>query len=182
MPKFEILEEESRLRSEEVDYLREVFLFHGLSDAQILQVMALARRVEVPRGQVLIEEGDPGDIIYIIRQGEVEVSKNLTLPLGPPDQARPEKALVRLGAEERAVFGELSLFNESFRSATVRCLTECSFYVMDREDFLRFCDAHVEVGYLMFKNLAQMVSERLRRASDDIVKLTTALSIALEKR
>ena len=182
MPEFEFLEQESRLETEDLDYLSGVFLFRGLSSQQLHQVMALARKVNVPKGQVLIQEGDRGDTLYIIRHGEVEVSKSITLPLGPAEQARPEKALTRMGARDRAVFGELSLFEQALRSATVRCLTDCSFYAMGREEFLRFCDSHVEVGYLLFKNLAQMVGERLRRASDDIVKLTTALSIALERR
>ncbi|MGQ9857114.1 MAG: cyclic nucleotide-binding domain-containing protein [Thermodesulfobacteriota bacterium] len=182
MAELEILEDASFLSPQEIQYLKEVFLFRGLCEKDIRSVMALARRVEVPRGHVLMKEGDPGEILYIIMKGEVEVSKNLTLPLVDSEASQPEKALVRLGDRDRAMFGELSLFDEKLRSATVRCLTDCSFYAMDRREFLEFCDTHVELGYRMFKNISFMVGERLRRASDDIVKLTTALTIALKRR
>nr|NIQ39539.1 cyclic nucleotide-binding domain-containing protein [Pseudomonadota bacterium] len=43
----------------------------------------------------------------------------------------------------------------------------------------KLAEQNVEIGYHLFKNLAQMVSERLRRSTDDVVKLATALSIAI---
>lgn len=182
MARFELLEDGNSLADHELDYLREVELFKGLSDEEIIGVMSLSRKVAYPKGHVLMEEGEAGDSIYIIREGEVEVSKTLTLPLARGAEARTEKALTRCGTKERAVFGELSLFDESTRSAKVTCLTECSFYMIDRHEFLRFCDQNRDVGYILFRNLAKMVCERLRRASEDIVKLTTALTIALQRR
>jgi CRP/FNR family transcriptional regulator, cyclic AMP receptor protein len=165
----------------DVEYLREVFLFRGLHDAQVSRFLELTRIVQMPKGHVLIREGERGYSLYIIRKGEVEVSKNLTLPLDTGGDSQQEKALTRLSERDRAVFGELVLFDEETRSATVRCLKECLFYEFNREAFLKFADENVEIGYHLFKNLAQMISARLRRSSDDVIKLTTALSIALSR-
>ncbi len=165
----------------DVDLLREVFLFRGLNDEQIRRILALTRRLEVPAGHVLIREGEQGDSLYFLRKGEVQVSKNLTLALEHKGRTHQEKALNRLTEEDRAIFGELVLFDEETRSATVRCLSECVFYELDKQEFLMFAEENVQIGYRLFKNLAQMISGRLRRSSDDVIKLTTALSIALSR-
>jgi CRP-like cAMP-binding protein len=165
----------------DVGFLRGVFLFQDLNDEEIRRILSLTRRLEVPAGHVLIREGERGDALYLLRKGEVQVSKNLTLALEHKGRTHQEKALNRLNEEDRAIFGELVLFDEETRSATVRCLSDCIFYEMDKQAFLGFAEENVEIGYRLFKNLAQMVSGRLRRSSDDVVKLTTALSIALSR-
>jgi CRP/FNR family transcriptional regulator, cyclic AMP receptor protein len=167
--------------SSDLEYLRRGFLLRGLRDEQLSLFLDLTRMVQMPKGHVLIREGERGESIYIIRRGEVEVSKNLTLPIEAGGNSQQEKALTRLSDRDRAVFGELVLFDEETRSATVRCLNECQFYEFSRDAFLKFAGEHVEIGYLLFKNLAQMISIRLRRSSDDVIKLTTALSIALSR-
>jgi CRP/FNR family cyclic AMP-dependent transcriptional regulator len=182
MARLEILEEKNSLDPREIEYLRGVPIFQGLDDSQIGKIMSMAKRVELAQGAVLMEEGEEGDTLYIIREGEVEVSKALTLPLGGGKTSPTEKALRRCGAQDRAIFGELSLFDQPARSATVRCLTNCSFYALGREEFLKFCDENPHIGYVVFKNLARMVCDRLRKTSEDVVKLTTALSIALSQR
>lgn len=166
-------------RKGEVRYLGEVFLFKGLTDEQLSEILSVATLVEVPAGHIFITEGNKGDSLYVIREGEVEVSRSLTIPLQFLSSVRQEKALSRLSDRDRAVFGELVVFDEQTRSATVRCLTDCSFYELNKEAFLKLAEQHVEIGYHVFKNLAQMVSERLRRSTDDVVKLATALSIAI---
>jgi CRP-like cAMP-binding protein len=165
----------------EVDSLRQVFLLRGLSEEHLSELLSLAIPVKVPAGHILITEGERGDSLYIIRKGEVEVSRNLTIPLEFLRSVRHEKALSRFSDKDRAVFGELVLFDQEKRSATVRCITDCSFYELKKEAFLEFAEQHVEVGYHLFRNLAQMVSDRLRRSTDDVVKLATALSIALNR-
>lgn len=169
------------ISQEDMDYFRGVFLFSGLGDRQISQVLSLARPVELKAGQTLIKEGEKGHTLYIIRRGSVEVSKSLTLPITSNGASGMEKALSRMTERDRAVFGELVLFDEDTRSATVRCLTDCRFYEIDKEAFLQLADENVEIGYHLFKNMAQVISGRLRRSSEDVIKLTTALSIALSR-
>lgn len=166
---------------EDMEYFRGVFLFSGLDDRQISRVLSLARPVELKAGETLIREGEKGGTLYIIRRGCVEVSKSLTLPITGKGSSGMEKALSRMTERDRAVFGELVLFDEDTRSATVRCLTDCTFYEIDKEAFLEFAEENVEIGYHLFKNMAQVISGRLRKSSEDVIKLTTALSIALSR-
>lgn len=163
----------------DLTYLRGVFLFQGLDDKQISRIMGLSRRAEVASGETLVREGEQGETLYVILKGEVEVSKNLTLPMESAGSTQQEKALTRHSDRDRAIFGELVLFEDQTRSATVRCLTDCVFLELDKGAFLELAADNPEIGYHLFKNLSQMLSARLRRANNDIIKLTTALSIAL---
>ncbi len=174
-------QERGRIEREDLEYFRGVFLFRGLGDEQISKFLALARPVELKAGETLIKEGEKGASLYILRRGSVEVSKALTLPLKIMGSPSVEKALSRMTERDRAVFGELVLFDEDTRSATVRCLTDCTFYEIDKGHFLRFAEENVEIGYHLFKNIAEVISVRLRRSSEDVIKLSTALSIALSR-
>jgi CRP-like cAMP-binding protein len=61
----------------------------------------------------------------------------------------------------------------------VRCLTSCAFYELHKDDFFRLAAKDEKIGYHLWKNLARMLSERLRRINEDEIKLATALTIAL---
>lgn len=67
------------------------------------------------------------------------------------------------------------------RTATIRTVTQCRFYEMKNDDFLRLAEADHELGYRILLNLARIVSARLRKADEDTIKLTTALSIMLRE-
>jgi len=88
-------------REGEVKYLREVFLFKGLTDEQLSEILSVANLVKVPAGHIFIKEANKGDSFYVIREGEVEVSRSLTIPLQLLSSTRQEKALSRLSSVER---------------------------------------------------------------------------------
>lgn len=90
-----------------------------------------------------------------------------------------EKSLVYLDARDPAVFGEAGLLASGQRAATVVAVKPCEAYEINREDFLKLCEADPMVGYLTMRNLAQILESRLRKTSQDVLKLATALSIAL---
>ena len=67
------------------------------------------------------------------------------------------------------------------RTATIKTVTKCRFYEIKRKSFLSLTEADHELGYRIFLNLARIVSTRLRKADEDTIKLTTALSIILRE-
>src|SRR5262249_48763328 len=83
------------------------------------------RREHFEPGQVVFREGDRGDWLYVIVEGEVEVLKTI------PD--RGEACLRTLGPGE--CFGEIALVSDRPRSATVRSLTNVNLLAVDREAF-----------------------------------------------
>ena len=58
------------------EILRGVELFDGLSDDDLDQVAALCKERKIPRGELLVKEGDSGDELFIITDGFVEVLRH----------------------------------------------------------------------------------------------------------
>ena len=83
------------------------------------------RREYFEPGQVIFREGDRGDWLYVVTEGEVEVLK--TIP------GRGEQPVRRLGVGE--CFGEIALVSDMARSATVRAVSATNVLAVDREAF-----------------------------------------------
>ena len=167
---------------QEIALLRETELFRDLIGEQIGKILKISRQVTFPEGEVIMREGEEGDTMYIILEGTVEVVKSLVMT-GDPDEEENEKNKVftRLDASDHAVFGEIALLETMRRTATIKTVTKCRFYEIKRESFLSLTEADHELGYRIFLNLARIVSTRLRKADEDTIKLTTALSIILRE-
>ena len=161
----------------DVDLLKKITLFQDLEENEIQQVLNLAVPQTVPAGAVIIQEGDAGDSMYILCQGEVEITKRLGLVL---DEETPnERIIIRLKAEEGVCFGEMSLLENEPRSATVTALTDCFLMEMGREDFLNLIRQNSDMGCKILLRLSQMLSKYLRKTNQDMVKMTSAMAIAL---
>src|SRR5215210_8993131 len=91
--------------------LRQVPLLSDLSEEDLNQLYKMAKTVSVPAGQLVLREGDSGDSLYIVLDGELEVTKrqssqDVLLALYKPTQ----------------FFGEMALLEQAPRSASVRTL------------------------------------------------------------
>ena len=104
---------------EQAALLREVPLFASLPDARLHELAALARPVSLRAGAVLFERGDPGDALYVIRHGRLEVVV--------------DGAVVR-EAGRGEVLGELALLTGEPRNATVRARRDSELYAVRRAD------------------------------------------------
>jgi len=162
------------------EFLSEVPLFRGLTREQLERVLETMEERNFEPGEVIIREGEPGDVLYVLVEGKVEVSKTLLLRVTRYDYDEREKTLSHMEAKDRAFFGEMALFGEEPRSATVTALTPCKLLALDRRAFERLGDEDPEMGYKILRNIAGVLCERLRKANQDVLKLTTALSIALQ--
>ena len=87
----------------------------------------------------------------------------------------------RLKAEHVSFFGDMAMFQNEPRSATITAWTDCVLYEVTRDDFTGFCDKHPHLGLKILRKMAVVLSERIRKGNADVLKLTTALSIALTK-
>ena len=158
-------------------FFRKIFLFQDLEDREIEQVLDRTSPREFPAGSEIIREGEPGDSMYIMVSGEVEITKQLTLVL---DEDTPkERVMIRLKAEDGVYFGEMSLLEQDTRSATVTALTDCRLLELYRKDFLELIRLDTAMGVKLMLHLAQLLSRHLRKTNQDVVKLTTALAISL---
>jgi CRP/FNR family transcriptional regulator, cyclic AMP receptor protein len=110
-------------------------------------------------GEMIIQENDLGETAYVIKQGQVEVSKEL----------HGEKVhLAYLGAGE--TFGEMSMIDEKPRSATVTAVTETLVSEIRRDDFFNSFQTDPKIVLQLLK----VLFERLREADARILELQKA--------
>jgi len=166
---------------EEEKFLKAIPILRDLDEEELRRLLEIARRVQFPRGTVILKEGETGETMYIIEKGSVEISKTLVMKRGREDFQDRDKILTRLSAEDYAIFGEVALFEQTKRTATVGALTDCLLLEISKSNFLRFAEENPRIGYKITRNIAQLLCSRLRKADEDTIKLTTALSVALSR-
>jgi signal transduction histidine kinase len=107
-----------------LDELRRIPLFAGLSEEDLEQLYQMAETVSVPAGQLVLQEGDPGDALYVVLHGELEITKR---------QGGQDILLAVSRAGE--FLGEMSLLEQRPRSASVRTLRESRLLVISQAAF-----------------------------------------------
>jgi CRP-like cAMP-binding protein len=165
----------------DVAVLKDIALFKDLTPEKIRIILDILRKVTFSANEIIMRDGDIGDTMYIILEGTVEVAKSLVIDDAHNEESAKNKVFTRLDGKQRAVFGEIALLEELKRTASVKAVTDCVMYEMKKDDFLKVAEEDYELGYRILLNLARIVSARLRRADEDTVKLTTALSIMLHE-
>ncbi len=155
--------------------------FQDVNEEELPKLFTILREVKFSKGETIIREGDRGETMYILKEGTVEVSKTLTLKWAGLDSREKEKILTKLSAADQAVFGEMALFENNVRTATITALTDCVAWEFSRSAFLKMAEENPLLGYKITKNIAKLLCWRLRKADEDMIKLTTALSLALRK-
>jgi CRP-like cAMP-binding protein len=159
--------------------LTDFSLFHGLGGDELALVAGIVRTEMVEAGTVIISENERGGDLYLLEDGVVDIQKTLTIITSRTEFGTKDRSFVRLKGLDHCFFGEMVLFGNKERSATVRAVTSCRLYVIRDSDFLALSDAHPRIGYVVLTNIASILSDYLRKANTDILKLTTALSLAL---
>jgi CRP/FNR family transcriptional regulator, cyclic AMP receptor protein len=156
-------------------------ILRGLDDEELGQFRKIARPVRVPRGKAILREGESGNTMYILQEGTVEVSKTMVMAPGGVENQNRDKILSKISAKDDAFFGEVALFEQDKRTATVVALTDCFLQEIGKAEFLRLAEENPRLGFKITRNIAELLCSRLRRTGEDVVKLTTALSIALSR-
>jgi len=165
----------------DAELLRKASIVADLSDADAAAILASGRFARFKSGETIMREGEEADTMYLFLEGVVDVTKNLTLKIAGRGFGHAEKSMTRLKAGTAPVFGEMSMFGDEPRSATVTAASDCVLFELSREAFGRICDENPRLGLALIRRIASMLSSRVRKGNDDVLKLSTALSIALSR-
>ncbi len=142
------------MTAQTADFLTSVPMFSGLQRDELLKFAELTRERTYPKGSVILFQGDPGDSLYVLRQGRAKV-----VLIGEDGRE------VILGVlEPGAHFGELALIDDQPRSAHVIAMEDSQLLILRREDFRRRVEAKPSVAWALLTEL----SRRLRRADQKI--------------
>ena len=125
--------------------LGNVRLFSACNKRELSRIAALADEVDVPKGKVVIQRGDPGRECFVIAEGKAKATMR-------------GKGSAVLGPG--SFFGEMSLLDQGPRSATVTAETDMRLLVLGSREFSALVNEVPTVAVRMMRGLA----ERLRRA------------------
>ncbi len=168
---------------ENLDFFKKVRLFNDLNEEQIIKLLQVMEVVRFAPNEYVMREGTVGDRMFILLKGKVEISKSLILPEWLPVYNKQEKSLLYFSDKDYPFFGEMVMLGDTTkRSASIVTKSECVMASITRTAFESVAEQDNELGKRVYRNMACELADRLRKANRDILKLTTALSIALEGR
>jgi len=164
-----------------LNYFKNVSLFKDLNEQQIKTLIKIMHREHFAADSFIMREGEKGSKLYILLSGEVAITKSLILPQWIQNAQKSEKALIRLSEKQYPFFGEMSMFDEhSAREASIRALRPCEMVSMEKKALQAILEKNPQTGRVVYYNIARELVQRLRKANRDILKLTTAFTLALE--
>ena len=136
----------------ELEFLSSVPIFDSLSARQLRKIHKLIHVRNFTEGEIIFRQGDPGVGLYVIRDGQVDVYNEYD------DLTRRKIAILKPGD----FFGEISLLNDSSRSATAVSSHKSVLFGLFRPDLLGVMDSDPKLGLRLIYCLSQIVAERLR--------------------
>ena len=131
------------------DFLRNVWLFTALSEDQLDAISNFTFQTKFAAGDLIVEEGQTGNGLYVIVSGNVEAVKGYG--------TGNARVVNKLAVGE--VFGEMALLGEWPRTATVRAVTDVECLGIDRWVFLSQLERDPQVGIKMLQVLAQRLKD-----------------------
>lgn len=140
-----VSEAEARLQA-----IQRIPLFRHLTYKEQMAVLAIAQSRSWDAGRTIVEEGQPGDQLFILVRGRVAIETDgMTL------------AELRPGAH----FGEMGLIEHAPRFATVRALEPTTCVVLGRTELLALMRKEPVLAVKLLWSLVQALSERLRSSN-----------------
>ena len=141
----------------ETVYLKQVPLFADLADEDIRALMAIARKRIFRSGEVIFHRDDPGQVLYVIKEGKVKIYL-----ISPDGQ---EISLVVFGKGE--CFGEFAILDDLPRSANAIALEKVECYTLQRSDFHNAIMKNPKIAI----QILEVLSKRLRTTNQMVEDL-----------
>jgi len=149
------------MANEHLTALKSMALCRSLSAAELDAIAAIVRTRAVDAGQELFHEGDAGDGLYLVVDGEINVIKHGT---------DGEHLLAKLG--QGAVLGEMSLVTSDARSATARVLARTTVLHLPVREFRALLDAGSTAALRIAAAIAEVLARRVAAMNGLVLGLT----------
>lgn len=150
----------------DVDVLRQLPIFEGLTAAECAQIREIAQPISFQAGEAIIEQGTSSQVLWIVLDGKCEVS--MRFDGGEP--TRPPTVLAELGPHSN--FGEMSFFHRAPHSASVRAKTAVKLLRIERVKFDALIPCEGNAACKVALNTIETLAERLRRMGQWVAELT----------
>ena len=143
-------------------FLANIKMFERLDEDDRIELGKVIDESKLPAGQVLFQTGDPGDALYIVQEGEIE--------LFIKDTAGQKIVLATPASGD--MFGELAMLDYGPRTATAIALRDSDVLVLDREDLLLLFQKNPEAALHMLAALSS-----LTRKADELLRTRVSRNV-----
>jgi signal transduction histidine kinase len=151
------------------EFLRPILF--GLTEEDLDELAQAAREVSLPKGTVVCREGEPGEHMYFIVEGSVEILKQVTADI--------ERLLHVVEAGE--YFGEMAILQQGPRTATVRTAEPTKLLEVGQAPFLSVLGRSPALGVRILVRLTSRLRDADQQAIDELRQANEELSRALNQ-
>jgi CRP/FNR family transcriptional regulator, cyclic AMP receptor protein len=144
-----------------VELLAKIHIFAGLQPAYLRRIAAVGTREQHQSGATVFSEGSEGDKMYLILSGAVRISRQV------PGLGEEALAILRAGN----YFGEMSLVDESPRSADAKAHEATELLVLKKDDLEDLLFVDRDLAYDLLWNFVRTLTSRLRDTNDKMTFL-----------
>ncbi|MFH1931627.1 MAG: cyclic nucleotide-binding domain-containing protein [Pseudomonadota bacterium] len=138
-------------------FIKESELFKGIASHIIDEVAGLGTEEVFPAGHVLFQKGYSADFLYILEEGEVDITiegqKRLSFSVNQPAN----------------VFGWSALVEPNQYTATAECVKESKVIKLDGDRLMRIFEKHPSEGLKVMKRLAGVIATRLVNSYEEVI-------------
>jgi CRP/FNR family cyclic AMP-dependent transcriptional regulator len=142
------------IRKDTLDSLRSIPLFGRVTESDLEELATHLIERRFPKNATVVEEGLPGDYMYVIREGRAKVTK--------ASEDGREKIMNFL--ETGAFFGDMALLGDETRSASVKTLEESVLLALSRRDFIDLLQQSPDLALAVIAELANRLRETNEQA------------------
>ena len=132
-------------------------LFTGLARQEVEYLSSIFTSTQVSKGKTVFIENMPGESLYIINQGAVQISQMLA--------EVAEQTLIALGPGD--IFGEMAVIDGGSRLATARIIEDTILYSLNRKSFNTLASEKPRLGLQLTLNIVRIFSGKIRTAKKD---------------
>jgi CRP-like cAMP-binding protein len=134
-------------------------LFAGLKENQVSQLTLFMVECNFQQNEIIFEQGQPADHLYILLSGEVVV--NYKPYDGPP--------LTVARIEKGGVFGWSAALGRDVYTSGAVAMQESVAYRIRGENLAVLCEQHPDTGMVLLDRLASVIAERLRSTHTQVL-------------
>ncbi|MGH7753220.1 MAG: cyclic nucleotide-binding domain-containing protein [Gemmatimonadales bacterium] len=142
----------------DLNLLKQAGIFQDLDEGELARVAEVCKEQTVEVTQYVFKEGEPGNRLYIIAQGEVRISRTI------PGSGEEALAVLKPGA----CFGEMAILDRSERSTDAIANTTVRLITISRPDFELLLDFNRDLAYKVLWNIVRFLAARLRVTNDNL--------------
>jgi CRP/FNR family cyclic AMP-dependent transcriptional regulator len=142
------------LTVQKVAALQRIELFSGMTSVELSRIAAIAEQVVYSAGSVIFREGDYGQSMFLVLEGEVRLHT---------DTRDFETAI------QNDYFGEMTLIDGDARSASATALSDCLLLSIGQEAFQQTLASNFEAALAIMRTLSQRLRKEVlvSRGKDD---------------